>query len=115
MRRQRFLGIGAPPSADATLAIEIARGATLVLGMLLVRRQRYRARLVPEPSCRAQTDHDCTTYDARFPQSSCSEDSCAPPSLLRWLMGTRRRDVSLSAGLVHHLDRRNQEPELRAL
>ena len=38
-----FLGTGAPLSADITLAIEIAMGVTLVLGMLLARRQSYRA------------------------------------------------------------------------
>ena len=43
MPRQGFLGTGAPLSADVTLAIEIAMGVTLVLGMLLARRQRYRA------------------------------------------------------------------------
>jgi uncharacterized membrane protein YozB (DUF420 family) len=43
MPRQGFLGTGAPLSADVTLAIEIAMGLTLVLGMLLARRQRYRA------------------------------------------------------------------------
>jgi uncharacterized membrane protein YozB (DUF420 family) len=43
MPRQGVLGTGAPLSADVTLAIEIAMGLTLVLGMLLARRQRYRA------------------------------------------------------------------------
>jgi uncharacterized membrane protein YozB (DUF420 family) len=43
MPRQGFLGTGAPLKADVTLAIEIAMGLTLVLGMLLARRQRYRA------------------------------------------------------------------------
>jgi uncharacterized membrane protein YozB (DUF420 family) len=43
MPRQGFLGAGAPLSADVTLAIEIAMGVTLVLGMLLARRQMYRA------------------------------------------------------------------------
>jgi uncharacterized membrane protein YozB (DUF420 family) len=43
MPRQGFLGTGAPLRADVTLAIEIAMGVTLVLGMLLARRQRYRA------------------------------------------------------------------------
>jgi len=43
MPRQGFLGTGAPLSADVTLAIEVAMGLTLVLGMLLARRQRYRA------------------------------------------------------------------------
>src|SRR5215470_1565121 len=38
-----FLGTGAPLSADITLAIEIAMGLTLVIGMVLARRQRYRA------------------------------------------------------------------------
>ena len=43
MPRQGFLGTGAPLSADVTLAVEIAMGVALVLGMLLARRQRYRA------------------------------------------------------------------------
>jgi uncharacterized membrane protein YozB (DUF420 family) len=43
MPRQGFLGAGAPLRADVTLAIEIAMGVTLVLGMLLARHQRYRA------------------------------------------------------------------------
>jgi uncharacterized membrane protein YozB (DUF420 family) len=43
MPSQGFLGTGAPLSADVTLAIEIAMGVTLVIGMLLARRQRYRA------------------------------------------------------------------------
>jgi uncharacterized membrane protein YozB (DUF420 family) len=43
MPRQGFLGTGAPISADITLTIEIAMGVTLVLGMLLARRQSYRA------------------------------------------------------------------------
>ena len=43
MPRQGFLGTGAPLSADITLTIEIAMGVTLVLGMLLARRQSYRA------------------------------------------------------------------------
>jgi uncharacterized membrane protein YozB (DUF420 family) len=43
MPRQGFLGVGAPLSADVTVVIEIAMGVTLVLGMLLARRQRYRA------------------------------------------------------------------------
>ena len=43
MPRQGFLGAGAPLSADITLVIEIAMGAALLLGMLLARRQRYRA------------------------------------------------------------------------
>lgn len=43
MPKQGFLGTGAPLSADVTLAIEIAMGLTLVLGMLLARRQMYRA------------------------------------------------------------------------
>ena len=38
-----FLGTGAPLSADITLAIEIAMGLMLVIGMVLARRQRYRA------------------------------------------------------------------------
>jgi uncharacterized membrane protein YozB (DUF420 family) len=38
-----FLGTGAPLSADITLAIEIAMGLALVLGMMLACRQRYRA------------------------------------------------------------------------
>ena len=38
-----FLGTGAPLSADVTLAIEFAMGVTLILGMVLARRQRYRA------------------------------------------------------------------------
>lgn len=38
-----FLGTGAPLSADITLTIEIAMGLALVLGMVLARRQRYRA------------------------------------------------------------------------
>jgi uncharacterized membrane protein YozB (DUF420 family) len=38
-----FLGTGAPLSADITVAIEIAMGLALVLGMVLARRQRYRA------------------------------------------------------------------------
>ena len=38
-----FLGTAAPLSADITLAIEIAMGLTLVLGMVLARRQRYSA------------------------------------------------------------------------
>ena len=43
MPEQGFLGSGAPLSADITLAIECAMGVTLVFGMLLARRQRYRA------------------------------------------------------------------------
>ena len=43
MPRQGFLGTGARFSADVTLVIEIAMGVTLVLGMLLARRQKYRA------------------------------------------------------------------------
>src|SRR5689334_18917436 len=43
MPSQGFLGTGAPLSADVTLAIEIAMAVTLVIGMLLARRQRYRA------------------------------------------------------------------------
>ena len=43
MPRQGFLGTGAPLSADVTLAFQIAMGLTLVLGMLLARRHRYRA------------------------------------------------------------------------
>jgi uncharacterized membrane protein YozB (DUF420 family) len=43
MPRQGFLGTGAPPRADITLAIEIAMGLTLVIGMVLARRQRFRA------------------------------------------------------------------------
>jgi uncharacterized membrane protein YozB (DUF420 family) len=38
-----FLGTGAPLCADITLAIEIAMGLALILGMVLARRQRYRA------------------------------------------------------------------------
>jgi uncharacterized membrane protein YozB (DUF420 family) len=38
-----FLGTGAPLCADITLAIEIAMGLALVLGMVLARRQQYRA------------------------------------------------------------------------
>ena len=37
-----FLGTGAPLSADITLAIEIAMGLTLVVGIVLARRKRYR-------------------------------------------------------------------------
>ena len=43
MPTQGFLGTGAPLSADVTLAIEFAMGVTLILGMMLARRQRYRA------------------------------------------------------------------------
>jgi uncharacterized membrane protein YozB (DUF420 family) len=43
MPSQGFLGTSAPLSADVTLVIEIAMGVTLVIGMLLARRQRYRA------------------------------------------------------------------------
>src|SRR5215831_6675757 len=43
MPRQGFLGTGAPLSADVTLVIEIAMGVALILGMLLARRQSYRA------------------------------------------------------------------------
>jgi uncharacterized membrane protein YozB (DUF420 family) len=43
MPSQGFLGTGAPLSADVTLTIEFAMGVTLVFGMLLARRQRYRA------------------------------------------------------------------------
>jgi uncharacterized membrane protein YozB (DUF420 family) len=43
MPRQGFLGTGAPLSADVTLVVEIAMGVALVLGMLLARRQSYRA------------------------------------------------------------------------
>jgi len=43
MPKQGFLGTGAPLSADVTLAIEFAMGVTLLLGMMLARRQRYRA------------------------------------------------------------------------
>src|SRR6266404_1550733 len=43
MPRQGFLGTGAQLSADVTLATEIAMGMTLLLGMLLARRQSYRA------------------------------------------------------------------------
>jgi uncharacterized membrane protein YozB (DUF420 family) len=43
MPRQGFLGTGAPLSADITLAIEIAMGLTLIIGMMLAGRQRYRS------------------------------------------------------------------------
>src|SRR5258707_3868367 len=43
MPKQGFLGTGAPLSADVTLAIEFAMGVTLILGMMLARRQMYRA------------------------------------------------------------------------
>jgi uncharacterized membrane protein YozB (DUF420 family) len=43
MPSQGFLGTGAPLSADVTLAIEIAMAMTLVIGMMLARRRRYRA------------------------------------------------------------------------
>jgi uncharacterized membrane protein YozB (DUF420 family) len=43
MPTQGFLGTGAPLHADVTLAIEIAMAVALVIGMLLARRQRYRA------------------------------------------------------------------------
>jgi hypothetical protein len=43
MPSQGFLGTGAPLSADVTLVIEIAMGVALILGMLLARRQSYRA------------------------------------------------------------------------
>ena len=43
MPRQGFLGTGAPLSADVTLVIEIAMSVALILGMLLARRQSYRA------------------------------------------------------------------------
>ena len=43
MPRQGFLGTGAPLSAEITLAIEIAMGLTLIIGMMLARCQRYRS------------------------------------------------------------------------
>ena len=43
MPRPGFLGTGAPLCGDVTLAIEIAMGLALVLGMVLARRHRYRA------------------------------------------------------------------------
>ena len=43
MPRPGFLGTGAPLIADVTLVIEIAMGAALIFGMLLARRQSYRA------------------------------------------------------------------------
>jgi uncharacterized membrane protein YozB (DUF420 family) len=43
MQSPGFLGTGAPLSADITLAIEVAMGLVLILGMVLARRQRYRA------------------------------------------------------------------------
>ena len=41
MQSPGFLGTGAPLSADITMAIEIAMGLTLVLGLLFARRQKY--------------------------------------------------------------------------
>jgi uncharacterized membrane protein YozB (DUF420 family) len=43
MQSPGFLGTGAPLSADIALAVEIAMGLGLVLGMVLARRQKYRA------------------------------------------------------------------------
>ena len=43
MQSSGFLGTGAPLSADITLAIEVAMGLVLILGMVLARRKRYRA------------------------------------------------------------------------
>jgi uncharacterized membrane protein YozB (DUF420 family) len=43
MPREGFLGTSAPLSADIALAIEIAMGLTLIIGMVLARRQRYRS------------------------------------------------------------------------
>ena len=85
MPRQGFLGTGAPLSADITLAIEIAMGLALVLGMVLARRQRYRAHAWCQSTVVAlKSDRDWTGDAARVPQPGCSEDSCAfCPSLLR--------------------------------
>jgi uncharacterized membrane protein YozB (DUF420 family) len=41
MPRPDFLGAGARLSADITLAIEIAIGLTLIIGMVIARRQGY--------------------------------------------------------------------------
>jgi uncharacterized membrane protein len=43
MQTPGFLGTDAPLSADITLAVEIAMGLALVLGVMLARRQKYRA------------------------------------------------------------------------
>jgi uncharacterized membrane protein YozB (DUF420 family) len=43
MSKHGFLGTSAPLSADIALVIEVAMALALVLGMLLARRQRYRA------------------------------------------------------------------------
>ena len=43
MSKHGFLGTSAPLSADIALVIEVAMALALVLGMLLARRQHYRA------------------------------------------------------------------------